>query len=102
MSHSRQAEQGVNTTRHFSQRMSQRGVSQEMVRLVREYGALEGKKVVLGRRAAGQVIDELMDKLRVLKKIQDKGGVIVVEEGDSLITTYNYSARHKRAGARRS
>lgn len=73
-----------------------------MVRLVREYGVLEGKKVVLGRRAAGQLIDELMAKLRVLKKIQDKGGVIVVEDGDALITTYNYSGRDKRAGERHS
>ncbi|HDS1096358.1 DUF4258 domain-containing protein [Stenotrophomonas maltophilia] len=92
----------MNTTLHFSQRMSQREVSREMVRLVREYGVLEGEKVVLGQRAAGQVIDELMDKLRVLKKIQDKGGVIVVEDGDSLITTYSYSRRRKRTGARRS
>ena len=92
----------MNTTLHFSQRMSQRGVSREMVRLVREYGSLEGEKVVLGQRAAGQVIDELMDELRVLKKIQDKGGVIVVEDGDSLITTYNYPRRRKRSGARRS
>lgn len=92
----------MNTTLHFSQRMSQRGVNREMVRLVREYGVLEGKKVVLGKRAAGQVIDELMAKLRVLKKIQDKGGVIVVEDGGSLITTYNYSGRRSRTGARRS
>lgn len=92
----------MNTTLHFSQRMSQREVSREMMRLVCEYGVLEGEKVVLGQRAAGQVIDELMDKLRVLKKIQDKGGVIVVEDGDSLITTYSYSRRRKRTGARRS
>lgn len=79
----------MNTTRHFSQRMSQRGVSREMVDVVRDYGVLEGDKVVLGQRDAGRLINELMRKLRVLKKIQDKGGLVVVESGDSLVTTYN-------------
>nr|WP_221441909.1 DUF4258 domain-containing protein [Luteimonas sp. MC1825] len=82
--------------------MSQRGVSRDMVRLVREYGVLEGKKVVLGRRATGKLIDDLMAELRVLKKIQDKGGLIVIEDGDSLITTYNYSGREKRPATRRA
>jgi hypothetical protein len=69
--------------------MSQRGVSREMVELVRDYGVQEGDKLVLGRRDAAKVIDQLMEKLRVLKKIQDKGGLVVVETGESLITTYN-------------
>lgn len=79
----------MHTTRHFAQRMSQRGVSREMVELVRDYGVQEGDKLVLGRRDAAKVIDQLMEKLRVLKKIQDKGGLVVVETGESLITTYN-------------
>ena len=79
----------MHATRHFSQRMSQRGVSREMVELVRDYGVPEGDKLVLGRRDAAKVIDQLMQKLRVLKKIQDKGGLVVVETGESLITTYH-------------
>lgn len=79
----------MHTTRHFAQRMSQRGVSREMVELVRDYGVQEGDKLVLGRRDAAKVIDQLMEKLRVLKKIQDKGGLVVVQTGESLITTYN-------------
>ena len=79
----------MHTTRHFAQRMSQRGVSREMVELVRDYGVPEGDKLVLGRRDAAKAIDQLMQKLRVLKRIQDKGGLVVVETGESLITTYN-------------
>lgn len=79
----------MNTTHHFSQRMSQRGVNREMVAVVRDYGVLEGDRVVLGQRDAGRLINELMRKLRVLKKIQDKGGLVVVESGDCLVTTYN-------------
>lgn len=79
----------MHTTRHFAQRMSQRGVSREMVELVRDYGVSQGDKLVLGRRDAAKVIDRLMRQLRTLKKIQDKGGLVVVETEDSLITTYN-------------
>ena len=83
----------MNTTHHFSQRMSQRGVSREMVNLVRDHGILEGDKVILGRRDAARLIEELMEKLRVLKKIQDKGGIVVVESGETLVTTYNFQRR---------
>jgi len=89
----------VKTTRHFSKRMSQRGISRDMVSVVRQYGALDGNKVVLGRRAAGQAISELMTQLRTLKKIQDKGGLVIVEDGESLITTYNFSGRARQPGA---
>jgi len=79
----------MHNTRHFAQRMSQRGVSREMVELVRDYGVLEGDRLILGKRDAAKLIDQLAKKLRVLKKIQDKGGLVVVEAGESLITTYN-------------
>ena len=79
----------MHTTHHFAQRMSQRGVSRDMVELVRDYGVPEGNKVILGRRDTAKLIQELMRKLLILKKIQDKGGLVVVEAGESLITTYN-------------
>ena len=81
--------------------MSQRGVSRDMVSVVRQYGALDGNKVVLGRRAAGLAISELMAQLRTLKKIQDKGGLVIVEDGESLITAYNFSGRVGRSGTAR-
>lgn len=79
----------MHTTRHFVQRMSQRGVSRDMVEVVRDFGVPEGDKLVLGQRDAGKAIEVLMRQLRVLKRIQDKGGLVVVESGESLITTYN-------------
>ena len=85
----------MDTTHHFAQRMSQRGVSRDMINLVRDHGILEGDKVVLGHRDAARLIEELTRKLRVLKKIQDKGGVVVVESGETLITTYRLSRRKK-------
>lgn len=83
----------MNTTQHFAQRMTQRGVSREMVNLVRDHGVLDGDRVVLGHKEAARLIQQFMETLRILKKIQDKGGLVVVECGDSLVTTYNFTGR---------
>jgi hypothetical protein len=79
----------MHTTQHVMQRMSQRGVSGEMVDFVLNYGQLEQDKYVLGKRQALELLDELKKQERVVKKILDKGGVTVVAQDDILITTYN-------------
>ena len=61
-----------------------------MVDLVLDYGKLESNdKYVLRQKDAVKLLSELQDSLRHLKKIIDKGGVTVVVNGESLITTYN-------------
>lgn len=41
------------------------------------------------------VIEELETKLRIVKKILDKGGCVVVEGSeDAVITAYNYKLKH--------
>ena len=81
-------------TRHIKQRMSQRGISKEMVNLVIAHGVIQGDKYVVGRKEALQLIRELDNERRVLTKILDKGGVEVVTEGDALITAYNRNSRN--------
>ena len=55
-----------------------------------DYGKLESNdKYVLRQKDAVKLLSELQDSLRHLKKIIDKGGVTVVVNGESLITTYN-------------
>lgn len=83
----------MQTTKHVQQRMSQRGVSSEMVELVLTHGTLNQDKYVLGRKEALSLLDSLQREERVLKKILDKGGVVVVSDGDFLITTYNCARR---------
>lgn len=83
----------MQTTKHIQQRMSQRGVSRDMVELVLTRGTLDQDKYVLGRKEALSLLDALQREERLLKKILDKGGVVVVAEGDSLITTYNCERR---------
>ena len=81
-------------TRHIKQRMSQRGISKEMVNLVIAHGVIQGDKYVVGRKEALQLIRALDNERRVLTKILDKGGVAVVTEGDALITAYNRNSKN--------
>lgn len=76
-------------TKHFQQRMGQRGISQAMIDLVLGYGEEEGGKLVLSRKRS----EQLREALRTLMKIVDKGGLVVVADGDAQITTYNYAGR---------
>ncbi len=79
----------MHKTKHFQQRMGQRGISQAMIDLILGYGDNEGSKVVLSRKKS----EQLREALRTLMKIVDKGGLVVVAEGDAQITTYNYAGR---------
>ena len=76
-------------TRHFQQRMTQRGINQDMVDLVLSHGETDGDKVILSRKASAR----LMEAARTLAKILDKGGLVVVASGDAQLTTYNYQGR---------
>ena len=79
----------MQTTQHAMQRMSQRGVSGDMVDFVLNYGFVEQDKYVLGKRQALELLNDLKKQERLVKKILDKGGVTVVAQDDVLITTYN-------------
>lgn len=87
-------EDGMRHTHHIKQRMSQRGISQDMVELVLAHGTPDQDKYVLGHKEALRLLEELQRFERVVKKILDKGGVTVVAEGEALITAYNCERRH--------
>lgn len=76
------------TTKHFRERMSQRGVTKRMVDLVLEYGRSQGDKIILNKKVAQSVLDEIDRIKKDLLKIKDKGGLTVVYSDESLITTY--------------
>jgi hypothetical protein len=69
--------------------MSQRGVSRDMVELVLNHGRVEQDRYVLDRKEAQERLRTIQREASLLKKVLDKGGVVVVTEGDALITTYN-------------
>jgi exonuclease VII small subunit len=74
--------------------MTQRGISRSMIDLVLEYGQLEQDKAILNRKHAQELIRELEEKLRTAKKILDKGGCVVIETDNAILTTYNYPSKH--------
>jgi ribosomal protein S8 len=83
----------MQSTVHLGTRMNQRGISLAMVNLVLEYGEIQQDKAVLGRKAAEQLLARMQREMKELKKIVDKGGVVVVSANDAIITTYNYKQR---------
>lgn len=89
----------MHATQHIQQRMSQRGVSRDMVELVLSHGRPDQDKYILGRKEAAQRLELLRRESQLLKKVLDKGGVVVVADGDALITTYNYNPQHGKRRA---
>jgi len=75
-------------TRHVHKRMGQRGITQRLINIVRVHGVQRGDKYILGR----QNIDDLIQDLDVLRKnllkVRDKGGLVVVEANETVITAY--------------
>lgn len=80
-------------TLHIQQRMSQRGVSRDMVDLVLTHGTPDQDKFVLGKKEAMRLLETLEHTRRLVMKVLDKGGVVVVAAGEALVTTYNCDRR---------
>jgi hypothetical protein len=70
--------------------MNQRGITKKMINIVLDYGEPVQDKAVLRKKDAQRLIREMQETMKVLQKICDKGGVVVVAQGDTIITTYNY------------
>jgi hypothetical protein len=77
-------------------RMSQRGITGDLVNLVRRFGRDEDDRLVLGRKDLHGLLSEVRDLERVVLKALDKGGVVVVEADGALITTYNADSFDRR------
>lgn len=76
-------------TKHIGERMSQRGMTKRMIELVMEFGKEQGDKVILNRKAMQSILHEMEQLKKDLLKVMDKGGIVVVIDNDTLITTYN-------------
>ena len=83
-------------TRHIQERMSQRGIRQDIVDLVLRYGEYKQDKVILGRKGLEILLKELREIERVTLRALDKGGVVVVVSGEQLITIYNLNSFNRR------
>lgn len=79
---------------HAEQRVNQRGISRRLMDFTLRHGRVEGAKRVLDRQESKRIIQSLMEELRLARQILDKGGVTIVESGDTIVTAYNVGGRH--------
>ena len=77
-------------------RMSQRGIPGDLVELVRQFGRDDEDRLILNRKDLHGLLCELRGLERNVLKALDKGGVVVVEAGGALITTYNLDSFDRR------
>ena len=75
-------------TRHIQKRMSQRGIKESMVELVKAFGVDQGDKSILNRKGCDAVLNELEQMKKDILKIRERGGLVLIENGEILITTY--------------
>ena len=83
------------STKHFKSRMSQRGISKKVIDLVLAFGKDEGDKLFLDKKETQRIIYQIDNIRNTLLKVMDKGGVAVVVEDETLITTYNLDKKHR-------
>jgi len=79
-------------TKHFGDRIQQRGIRVKTVELARQHGIPHGDKLILGRKQILIRLNELDQERKELIRAMDKGGVIVVERGETLITAYDFDS----------
>ena len=88
-------------TQHARRRMTERGISRRLVDFTLRHGRIEGDKHVLDRNESRRLIVELEEELRLARRAYERGGVTVVDSGDTLITAFNAIAARVRHGSRR-
>lgn len=79
----------MNMTGHVKQRMAERGIPKRLLEFALKHGRVEGDRCVLDRKETQQLLSQLSEETRLAKKVLDKGGIVVVESGEALITTFN-------------
>ena len=85
----------MHETLHINQRARQRGVTNRMIELTLEYGTVQADKIKLGTKRIKKLLQNRklvnQDLKRDLLKILDKGGLVIVASGTTLITVYNWN-----------
>lgn len=89
----------IKKTKHLEVRQSQRGISTMMVEYVISNGTEDKDKYILGKKEILARLSVLDEERRLLMKINDKGGVVVVADGETVITTYNLTPHRNKASS---
>jgi hypothetical protein len=76
-------------TRHIQARMTQRGIREELVHLAMKFGfEHHDGRVILNRKGVQELLGEVERIKRAAQKVLEAGGLVVVAQGEALITTY--------------
>jgi len=78
-------------TFHINKRVRQRGITNRMIELTLEFGEIQADKIRLGTRRIKKLLRTHKELKKDLLKILDKGGLVVVASGATLITAYNWN-----------
>ena len=78
-------------TYHISKRVRQRGITNRMIELTLEFGEVHADKIRLGSRRIKKLLKTHKELKSDLLKILDKGGLVVVASGATLVTAYNWN-----------
>ena len=89
-------------TLHAQTRMNLRGINKSMIDLALHYGEIIQDKYYLSSTKAQQLLEQIKydrdrhgnnhDVLQAIQKIINKGGVVVVETENKVITCYAYAS----------
>ena len=79
----------MSKTRHIQQRMSQRGIQQSMIDMTLAYGQDHGDKVILNRKGIDAILNEIEKLKKCALNLRKKGGLVVVDVENTLITAYS-------------
>lgn len=80
----------LDLSRHAHLRMNSRAIRKSDIDLVLECGdhGSDGAVVRLSRAAALKHIEGMQARMKSMKRIAEKGGVVVVVRDDQIVTTY--------------
>ena len=81
------------------EQMKQRAIGQKLVDLTLEFCVeCHDDKVILNRQSLHLLITELKAMEQAAQKAADKGGLVVIREGDTLVTAYRFDSFNPDAG----
>lgn len=86
-------------TRHMHQRMGQRGITSRLVDLTSQYGTDHGDRIVLNRKNTEELLAGLDAFRKDLITIHEKGGLVVIENGEAQITVYRIDSYNQKKKA---
>ena len=82
-------------TKHFRERMNQRGITKEMIDIVFRFGEITGDTIILSKRLISDLMSENTACKSILLKILDKGGICLIFKDNRLITIYHCKGKRK-------